>query len=326
MKLSNENIKKILIIRNDHIGDLILSSNIFRYARKNFPDAKITALVAPSAKEIVEKNKNINEVITAKYNPKSYKDLKQYIKAILKIRKEKFDYGIEIRGETRNTLSFLFLGKVKFRVANCKDNLSKKLVDFHGTNDSKQRHESVRGIELFRDSLNLGEINYKAEVATDERDEENVNLFIKKNKLKKFICINPDASHEGKQWDMENFDKIIKFLKSDYKDYKIVLIGADSEKLNYLMTKNPEMILLEKGNLREIHLLLKKCSLFFCIDGGVMHLAWISDIPLITLMMKFSIPSIENIKPLSKKSIILYDDEDGITIDEAKENIRKVLR
>src|SRR3989338_9782191 len=108
-------IKKILIIRNDKIGDLVTSTPVFRELRKNFPIAKIIFISSKSAKQIVEKNKNIDEILIADYPPTNYKNFISYVNLIKILKKEDIDVGIDLRGSIFNIL-FLYLLKVKYKV------------------------------------------------------------------------------------------------------------------------------------------------------------------------------------------------------------------
>ena len=50
-----KNIKKILVIRLDHIGDVIVSVPALRALRKSYPNASITIMVRSLTKELLEK-------------------------------------------------------------------------------------------------------------------------------------------------------------------------------------------------------------------------------------------------------------------------------
>ena len=54
---------KILITRTDRIGDVMLSTPVFRAVREAYPKSHIAVLVRPYARDIVEGNPYIDEVI-----------------------------------------------------------------------------------------------------------------------------------------------------------------------------------------------------------------------------------------------------------------------
>ena len=58
-----QEIKKILIIRLDHIGDLVCATPILENLKRRFPQAQITFLAPASARELLETNPYVDEWI-----------------------------------------------------------------------------------------------------------------------------------------------------------------------------------------------------------------------------------------------------------------------
>ena len=58
-----KNPKSILLLRLDHIGDVLLTTPVFRALRKKFSSAKITVLVRSSTQELVYQNPYVDEVL-----------------------------------------------------------------------------------------------------------------------------------------------------------------------------------------------------------------------------------------------------------------------
>jgi hypothetical protein len=54
--------KHILVSRTDRIGDLILSLPVFQSLKASFPGVKVTALVSPYAREVVEAHPDVDHV------------------------------------------------------------------------------------------------------------------------------------------------------------------------------------------------------------------------------------------------------------------------
>ena len=60
--MSETNPKHILIARTDKVGDLLLSLPVFQTLREAFPHTRLTALVSPYAKEIVQNHPAVDAV------------------------------------------------------------------------------------------------------------------------------------------------------------------------------------------------------------------------------------------------------------------------
>jgi heptosyltransferase-3 len=59
-----KNVRKILVIKLRHIGDVFLTVPVFRALRENFSDAHIAALVNSGTEEVLKGNPLIDEIIT----------------------------------------------------------------------------------------------------------------------------------------------------------------------------------------------------------------------------------------------------------------------
>ena len=315
--------KKIVIIRNDHIGDLILSSCVFRELKMVYPKAKITAVVSDSNRPLIEKNRYIKEIVVIKYGRSFFKKFNKNLPLLLKLRKERFDLGIDLRGDIVNSFILFFIG-AKYKIGLYRGFLSNILLNFIWRRDSN-KHESVNMIEMINKALNLNIKNNLPLIETDKNDKKELNEFILKNKLKKFICISPEANQPFMQWPLKEFDKIIKFLKKEYRDYKIILTGVDDVKLDWLSKRNPGIINLRRANLRMVYLLFKKSNLVLGLDTGTTHLAWAGDSKLIAVLMPISERVLEHTKPLGKNSRWVTGNGKIVKADRVIKEIRKVL-
>lgn len=321
--MKNKEAKKILVIRNDKIGDLVTATNVFRELRRGFPKSELTVIVSKVGRPLVEKNKNISRILIAEYPPIKYKNFLEYFKIWKIIRKEEFDIGIDLRGSIFNIL-LLYLGKVKYKIGYYNRIFSKIFLDFSYKKDRKYSHGSFQRIDLLNKSLGLNSNNYELDIATDEDDEKYLKRFIKKYKLNRFICIIPDASLESKQWPLDKFDEIIKYIKNRYNNYQVVLLGVDKKKINFLAKKNSEAINpLETLNLRALYLLFKKARFILMHDGGTMHLAGAANANLLALMPKHL--SLGYYGPLGKNSKVISKDIKQITVKEVKKEIDSFL-
>ena len=56
--------KKILLIRVDYIGDVLLTTHTLPAIREQFPEANITFLTSLKSREILEENPHIDTILT----------------------------------------------------------------------------------------------------------------------------------------------------------------------------------------------------------------------------------------------------------------------
>ena len=113
-------IKKVLVVKLDHLGDSFLITPLFKYLIKNFPDVKIDILCSDLAKPIFENNPYIAKIITFNYFRTSRGNgkkagLKESLQLIKDLRKERYDLFIDARGELFVSL-LGFLTGARYRV------------------------------------------------------------------------------------------------------------------------------------------------------------------------------------------------------------------
>jgi len=316
-------IKKIILIRNDKIGDMVVSSNVITALKTRFPDAKIDIVTSKENKALVEENKKINKIYVLNYSPRTPNEFSSYFKLSKQIKKEKYDLGVAIRGSFFNIFFLLFLGNVKYKIGFYTNKISKVFLNYAHLKDFKG-HATHNMIKMLNGALGTNFKPLWPEIATSKKDGSDVNRFIKQNKIKKFISMVIDASDEKRQWPLRNFDQLIKHLNKEYPKHRLLLLSVDKKKMNFLLKRNPHCISLLRKNLRHIFLLFKKTDLVITPDGGLMHLAWASRANLIA----FISPSVilEDTKPLGKKSKFIYKEMSNIKLDEVKKLISETLK
>src|SRR3989344_6272377 len=166
-----KNPEKILIIRNDHIGDMALATPVWRELKKCFPNSRITVLADPINKILIEKDSNVDEIIDIGlfWRKKNLKSLLNYLKILRKIRKERFDVGIDLRRSWLNIFLFLFLGKVKARVSYYNINGGKAFLT-HPIFYDKKINVINENINLIEKSFNLKLENNIPKIYTSKED------------------------------------------------------------------------------------------------------------------------------------------------------------
>lgn len=118
--------KSFLIIRLDHIGDVVLSTPVYHSLKDKFPEAQITVLCGSWGKSILENNPYIDSLIIldcpwwtsirSDVNKKS-NFLRRLFITLKQIHSKKFDVCIELRGDIRHIFLFGWLPNIPCRIA-----------------------------------------------------------------------------------------------------------------------------------------------------------------------------------------------------------------
>ena len=277
-------VEKILLIRNDRIGDLILSLGVIKSIRQKYPDAQITFMASSTNAELLKKSKDIDRLLVHDnfWHKKSIQSFINYLRVIKKIRNEKFDIGIDLRGSALNILFFLWAGGIGKRVAPIyysSDSWAGSLLTNPVTiNKWQQKHSIMTLHELLVKGFGSPFHINLPEIDVDDEDIDKVTDDLAENNLdiEDYICICPGAGNNLQRWPGKNFDSLIKRLEE--KGETIILVGGEPDRklIEKLAKNNPTCLSLINYNIRLLSLLFLYSKGVICNDGGPMHISWAS--------------------------------------------------
>jgi lipopolysaccharide heptosyltransferase II len=113
---------RILLIRPDHLGDLIMTTPVFHALKQQAPDAYISVMVGPWSREVIERHPDIDCILTCPFpgfQRAALKALTPYIilfKTAKQLRCEHFDMGINLRPDFWWGATLLYLARIPRRV------------------------------------------------------------------------------------------------------------------------------------------------------------------------------------------------------------------
>jgi len=96
--------KNILIVRTDRMGDVVLTTPSIKALRKTYPKAKISILLAPSTRDLIDGNPNIDEILIDD-RKKTHRGMGGFIKLVRLLRAKKFDLAILYHTKKRTILA-----------------------------------------------------------------------------------------------------------------------------------------------------------------------------------------------------------------------------
>ena len=113
---------RILLVRPDHLGDLIMTTPVFHALKQQAPNAHISVMVGPWSSEIVERHPDIDRILTCPFpgfQRAAQKALTPYIllfKTARQLQHEHFDVGINLRPDFWWGAALLYLARIPRRI------------------------------------------------------------------------------------------------------------------------------------------------------------------------------------------------------------------
>ncbi|MBI4397958.1 MAG: glycosyltransferase family 9 protein [Candidatus Omnitrophica bacterium] len=306
-------VERILVIRLDHLGDVVMATPFLTRLREAYPAAEIHLLTDENHACLFERDSRLDQVIGVKNHWFSRKAPVRWFSMFqlaMSLRKMNYDLGFDLRGDARTIFFFLFLSGVRFRVSYGVrgGGFLVHLAPLYppGT------HESERNIHLLSAFLNR---QYEATPARLELVPLILqNMQAKLDKLgksreKKLIAAHLGAGYPSKQWGIEKYQRVLELIL-DSENYQICLVGQKEE------VPLPEDFLKQEGvlnflgatTLAELAAVLSLCDYFIGNDSGPAHMASAVGVPVLSVFSGTN--RAEEFRPLAGSSEIVHKDLD----------------
>lgn len=105
---------KVLVVRPDRIGDVVLSTPVLEALKHHYPDAEIQMLVREAVAPVVEHNPHLSKVFL--YRPDSHhKGFSGFWRLVRELQGESFDIAITLQAKFSVSLALLLAG-IRYRV------------------------------------------------------------------------------------------------------------------------------------------------------------------------------------------------------------------
>ncbi len=330
-------INKILLIRIDHIGDAAMLTPVPKLIKEKYPGAKITVMIGSWSLDLFKNNPYVDKIIchdapwwtSLRSNTETKTLLRyavnDYISLLKNIRKERFDVGIDFRGDLRHIILFLLLSRIKCRLSYSRtggESLLSQSVIY-----DKKLHETCKTIKLLNAiGIESRPVRPDIYITNDERtviDKIFKINSIKENDIK--IILSPGARLEIKRWPLNNFIELGKLLEKKYGAW-IIFTGMSPEiNKKDIPSYNKFVNLVDDLNLLQLTALFEKSNLLISNDSGATHIASSKDIPIIAL---FGPTDPDIYKPVSNNlSIVIAPEKriSRITVEKVLSDVDKIL-
>lgn len=289
---------KILLVRNDNIGDLICTTPAIEALRKKFPDAQIDIVVNSYNSFVIEKNPFLNNkyVYTKPKHKKNLLDklnaFTSKVKIFYKIFKTKYDVSIVFRSSYSSSAEqFSNISRAQIRIG-VKDNKNKDNFTHHI--NFRNNHE----VEFCFDCLSPFDIKYNNEKLYFYLPEKLKNKYAS---YKNIVVFHISARMKKNQMSFEKLKKI--FLKLDQPIY-ITAEPKDFE-LARKLEEETSVTFKKTDSFLDLGAFISNAKLFITLEGGAMHLAPALGVKTIAL---FGVSDINRWHPWGYKDLVLQDE------------------
>lgn len=288
--------KKILVIQNKRIGDVLIVSVIAQNMKTVFPDSQIDYLVYDYTTGVIENNPNIDNIITI--NDKELKKIGNLFSLISSIKKEKYDIIFDPYAKLQSRLICLFSGaamRISFKKRN-----KKTILPFYTHTVPFLDHKTKICGKVIEDRIQLvtsffdipkNKVDYQPHLFLT-KEEQQYNKLEQYNKP--FVMLGVLGSTPQKSMPYQYIVELINFITANF-DVNILFNYAPHQKEDalsiYEQCKNKHAIVIDiyEDSIRGFVKLMNKCTMLIGNEGGIIHIAKALDKPTFTIFSPYVI-------------------------------------
>lgn len=288
-----DSVNKIIIRSPNWVGDVVMATPAFRCIRGNFPRAKISILLKPYVRKLIDNAPWFDEIVEIDAHNSRGK-YKGYVSLVMQIRRNRYDLGFLFPNSFSSALLFRLAG-VKRRIGYKRDARSFLLTD--GVN---RLRENGRFLPTYMAEYYLrlcSEIgctvrSKKLELFVTERGQKCTAEMFEEygfNNGRPLILLNPGAAYgSSKCWTAEGFARTADIIQSNIRCNVAVVCAPHEVKLGEDIKERAKSNIINLADraldLEILKSIIQRCDLLISVDSGPRHIAVAFKKPVITLM------------------------------------------
>ena len=313
----------ILFLRYDRIGDMVITTPVFRELKLAYPEINITVLASKANQCVLLNNPYVDRIITNHKN-----NLLKDLPTLLALRKEKFDVCVEFdHSVIPHSIVRLRIIKPKIIISVFKDGrygVKGSELELYDYFTEKLKDTHFRDIWL--NTLNPFGVTPKSkqyDLFCSDQQKGNAVDFLSQFQKKIIIGINLEGAVKGKKITSDKLEEICRGIFHINREVQIILLSSPklysnivriSQKMNlpYVVPSYKTVSVLD------VAALIQNLQLIITPDTSIVHIASAFNIPIVSIHEKNN-QSYHLFKPKSQNSRTVFsefsDRLDGYNID-----------
>ncbi|MET0008680.1 MAG: lipopolysaccharide heptosyltransferase II [Candidatus Thiodiazotropha sp. 6PLUC4] len=293
MKLPQTDNPSILIVRLSAIGDIVFASPLIHALRRRYPKARISWLVQPESKALLEQHPELDEVVVwpradweKLWKARSWLALWYEIAAFKKVlRRQQYDLALDVQGLLKSGI-LTWLSGAQQRIGLGSREGSQYLMNDRVEKGGEPRRIGSEYLYL-AEQLELPVDEFEMQVGLSREDQRYGDQTIENHELSRgFVVISPFTTRPQKHWFNDSWCELIAAAEGEWQ-LPIVMLGgpADQKAAKTITATAPARLinLVGKTSLRQAAALIAKAELVVGVDTGLTHIGIAMNRPTLCL-------------------------------------------
>ncbi|HIC40244.1 MAG TPA: lipopolysaccharide heptosyltransferase family protein [Piscirickettsiaceae bacterium] len=280
--------ENVLFLRYDRIGDMVITTPVFREIKLVYPHIKITVIASTANQDVLTNNPYVDNIITNHKN-----NLLSDLSSLLKLRKQKFDVCIEFDH------SVIPHAIIRLKVIKPKKVISVKKDGRYGVDGSElllydfytEKPSNAHFRDIWLATLKPFGVKAKSNVydlfITDTQQKQAQN-FIKQYSSKFLVGINLEGAVKGKKIKFSELWQICQGLHKANNNIQVIILTTPGNlqsiyekvtesSLDYVVTSYKTDTILDAAAL------ISQLDLIITPDTSIVHIASAFNKPIVTI-------------------------------------------
>jgi heptosyltransferase-3 len=329
-------IRRLLVVRNDNVGDVLCCTPAIRALRKAFPRATLAALVVGYSRDAITGNPDLDEVFVyekAKHRPDRNRvvSLFKQLQVERCLKKKAFDLVIGLRSSFSWAEAWLvYFTGAPFRLGyDPGEGRNQKFAFFYNLRvpAAPQAHEVERALYLVG-TLGVQPAEKHLTVTIPQADREAAESFLRERKIdpRNLVGFHLSSRLPANRWSLEKFAGLAaRLIREDGKTVVLTWGPGDEAKAEEVLKRGGAgVFLFPTPSFKRLGAIQQRCRAFVSPDGGAMHFSTAVGTPTVGLFGK---TNPENWAPWGDGHIALRrgKEADLITVEDVYRALRKWL-
>ena len=276
-------IRRILFIRIDRVGDLVLSTPAIRALKEGFPSSELTVLAGPAAAPLLEHNPHVDNVIVYDRS----RGLREKVVLAHEERRMRFDLAVDPYDDRELETAWIAgASGAPLRIGYPCGGREAFLTQVVKRPEPDQHIiETVLGVLK---PLGIPTGSFLPEIFLTASEFESARRWLAQqvSDTGPFVAIHPGAFYETQRWPAEYYAALADRIMETGR-FKVILFGGpgDEEIVDrILFLTKTRIVRCVTADIRSFAARLSQCRLLVCNNSGPLHVGAALGVPTVSFM------------------------------------------
>ena len=265
---------RILVVRTDRIGDMVLSLPVFASIRRAYPGAHIAALAREYTRELLEGRDDVDEIISFD-SPGAHIPAGMILPIASRLREKKFDAAIALylKGSVALTLA---LARIPVRIGPATKLAQAMLTHRVVQRRSKsQKNEADHNLDLLA-PLGIPPVR-EAKIPVDRSTPGH----FARHDGHPLIGVHPGHGGSARTWPEANWSRLLRHLHAQGCDVAVTGAAGEAELVDRVISASgaPAQRYIGSGGVKQLARALADLDVFIAPSTGPLHIASAVGVP-----------------------------------------------